>query len=354
MRNSRLPAPLRRPTVAAALFACVLIASCTTRPPVETALQVIRTYGWQASVVDPAPDWSPTSTTIVARSLGGFSLFEEGGRGERRYAAEDRRETYYPRWVGIDSFVFGPGHNALRTTEGRVVAPSDGITLVTLGGSKPLRTQLANRGFQPKPGWEGRIWAQAEDRIITCDTRGHVEDFGDGFDPEPQTAGPGLCWRDRPAFAQDWWTGRSGPGTMYVRWNPGQVDPVAGAVQASWAHDGSVILTLVDKPAAIGRPWWSGGTHLVRLAGPGSQPASCRERAHDPAPHPLAELLAWVDDNGSVWMGTIRRDGWAERVAIAGDCPRWSPDGLRLLWTQPAAAAGDPPAIRVAVLGPKH
>lgn len=337
----------------AILAVCLLGTACADRAPVEPHLQVIRTYGWPASVIDPAPDWSPDSTTLVVRSLGGFSLLEDGGKGERTYGAEDRRQTYNPRWISQTSFVFGPASIAVRSAEGLVVPHSDGITQVLLGEGKPQRTQIAGVGYMPKPVRDGRIWIQAEDRIACIFPDGKLGEFGDGFEPEPQPDGPGLCWRDAPAFSPDWWTGRSGPGTMLVRWSPGVVDQFPGAVQAAWTRRGGVVLTIVDRPAADGKPWWSGELHQALVPGRGAAAVTLRRGAHDSAPHPLSELMAWVDGDGAVWMGTIRPEGWSERVAVAGSAPRWSPDGLRLVWTETPAAGQQLPAIRVAVLGRK-
>ena len=339
-----------RPTPLLAL--CLVLAGCGERAPAEGRLMLLRSYGWPADVVEPAPDWNPAKPTLVASSLGGFSLLEEGGRGEQRFAAEDRKETFFPRWLNGTQFVFGPGRNATQTASGTVVHPSDGLTVVPLGEGKPLRRTLADRGYQPQPGAEGLVWAQALDQIFSVDSRGAISEFGGGFDPQPQPDGPGLCWHDTPVFTTDWWTGSSGLGSMQVRWQPGQTDVVGGAVQAAWTNRGGVILTVLDAAAPAGSPWWAGGTHLVHLPGPGATPQSLRRAARDPQPHPIADLLAWTAEDGGIWIGTIRADGWSERLAPAGRRPRWSPDGLRLCWLADPVAPRQTPDIRVAVLGP--
>lgn len=330
----------------------ILLAACGERPPAEGRLMTLRTYGWPADVVEPAPDWNPAKPTLVVSSRGGFSLLEEGARGEQRFAAEDRKETFFPRWLNADQLVFGPGHNATQLATGNVVHPSDGLTVVTLGEGKPLRRSLADRGFMPQPGADGLVWAQALDQIFCVDGRGEISEFGGGFDPQPQADGPGLCWRDLPVFTTDWWTGKTGLCSMMVRWQPGQTDVIAGGVQAAWTSRGGVILTVLDAPAATGKPWWSGGTSLVHLRGPGAPPQTLRRNARDPHPHPIADLLAWTAEDGGVWIGTIRPDGWSERLAPAGRRPRWSPDGLRLCWLADPVAPKQTPDIRIAVLGP--
>jgi hypothetical protein len=195
--------------------------------------------------------------------------------------------------------------------------------------------------------------AQDGKLIVFIDAQGKVSEFGEGFDPEPQPDGPGLCWRDTPAFDTDFWTGRTDPGVMYVRWARGQTDKLGNATQVAWTRRGEVIATVVEATAPAGTPWWSGGTHLVRCAGPGAPVVELRAHARDPAPHPHTDLLAWTDRDGGVWVGTMRRDGWSERIAESGSRPRWSADGLRLSYLETPPAGSQLPAIRVAVMAVK-
>ena len=331
------------------------IAACSggNREPVETRLKSIRTYGWPASVVDPAPEWNPSAHVLCARSIGGFSMLEEGGPGEQIFAADDRRECHDPRWLNQTQFVFGPGWNARRAPDGTVTTPTEGLTVVTMAGGKPVsKVQLADRGARPRPAGNALVAAQDGNRIFFVDSVGTISEFGEGFDAEPQPDGPGLAWRDTPAFEPDWWTGRSGPGVMHIRWKPGRVGDLSNGVQVAWTRRGGVLATVLTGVAAEGQPWWSGGTSIIHLAGPGFPPVPVRSGARDPAPHPIADLLAWTSDDGAVWIGTIR-DGtasWSERVADRGSRPRWSHDGLRLCYLEPPLAGSQVPAIRVAVL----
>lgn len=330
----------------------VLAAGCSgNREPLETRLEPIRTYGWPASVVDPTPEWNPSTNIILARSMGGFSTFEEGGRGEQRFASDDRRECHSARWLNRDQFVFGPGWNARRASDGTVTVPTDGITLVTMSEGKPVaKDHLSDRGATPRPAGGNRITAQDGNHIIFIDSHGRIEEFGEGFDAVPQPDGPGLCWRDTPAFEPDWWTGRETPGLMHVRWRAGKVDDIVDGMQAAWTRHGGLLATVLRAPAPPGQPWWAGGTRVVHLAGPGIPAVTVRDGARDPEPHPLADLLAWVGEDGGIWIGTMRADGWTERIAVAGSRPRWSHDGLRLAWLEPPPAASQLPAIRVTVL----
>lgn len=338
------------------LLVLLVAAGCTSGPreALEPRLKPIRTYGWPASVVDPAPEWNPAAHVLVARSMGGFSTFEEGGPGEQRFTAGDRRESHSPRWLNRDQFVFGPGWNARRAPDGTVTTPSEGLTVVTMQDGKPIsKIPLCERGAMPRPAGGTAVVAQDGNRIFLVDNRGRISEFGEGFDAEPQFDGPGLVWRDTPAFEPDWWTGRKDPGVMHVRWRAGTVDDLPEGMQAAWTRRGGVIATVRTAPAPAGQPWWTGGTSLVHLAGPGAPVQVLRTGARDPAPHPLADLIAWAGDDGGVWIGSQRPDGWSERVAEAGSRPRWSHDGLRLAWLEPPAAGSQLPAIRVAVLAVK-
>ncbi|MEK7412161.1 MAG: hypothetical protein AAB263_02455 [Planctomycetota bacterium] len=334
---------------------CVIPSGCSSQRPVsEAELHVIRTYGWASSVLDPAPEWNPKNFQLVARTLTGFSLLEEGGRGERTYASEGRHAICFPRWINEYEFVFGPATNATRSTDGHVIHPSDGLTVVDLSSNKPIRRRLSDRGFQPKPTGLGEVCAQDEQHIIMIDDRGRSRMFSAGFDPEPQFGGAGLCWRDTPAFSPDWWTGKTGIGMLNVRWSPGHVDQVAGGIQAAWTWRGELLVTAVKDTFPAGKPWWSAGTTLLLLTGPGSEPKLLRTNVRDPAPHPQADLLAWVDDLGALWIGTQRPDGWSERISTNGERPRWSHDGLRLCWLEPTSTDRRTPLIQVAVLGKRR
>lgn len=336
----------------APLALVLMLVGCNDRAPIETELQTIRSYGWEASAVDPEPDWNPESYQLVARSTGGFALLEEGGKGEQVFASEERRESHYPRWINRSQFVFGPSVNAVRQPDGRVLHPSDGLTVVTINEGRPTRRILCDRGFMPMPAGN-LIWAQALERIISIDTRGNVSELEDGFEPVPQPGGPGLCWRDIPTFTPDYWTGRESQGILHIRWKPGTVDDIQRATQAVWTRDGGVLATVIDTPAATGKPWWSGSTRIVGIDGPGLPQRDVRTGAHDPSPHPKADLLAWTKDDGSLWIGTLRPDGWQLRITENGYRPRWSNDGLRLCWLEPQTGKQNP-MIRVAVLAPKR
>jgi len=333
-------------------IACVLCAcSSSSREPLETRLKQIRTYGWPATVVDPSPQWNPNSNVLVARSQGGFALLEEGGQGVRQFDAEDRRDSCLPVWLNGDQFVFGPSRNAIPAGDGTISKPSDGLTVATFVGlGKPQRTQLTDRGYRPRRSGDNLIVAQDGNIIIRVDAKGDISEFGEGFDPEPQPNGPGLAWRTTPAFDTDWWTGHTGPGTMFVRWTAGRVDNLGNAMQACWTRRGGVIATVVNLPAADGQPWWSGGTRLVHIARPGAPIETLRRDGRDPAAHPLAEIMAWVDADNVVWIGTQRLDGWAERISDAGRGPVWSADGKRLCFLELPKDGSQIPTIRVAVL----
>ncbi len=348
----RGPAPESLPFSVLLVLATLVLGGCAdNREPLESQLKTIRSYGWPATVVDPDPDWNPGKHILIARTIGGFCTLEEGGQGVRNFAADDRRESHHPRWLNREQFVFGPGWNARRAVDGSISTPSEGITVVTMADDRPTsKVLLCDRGTRPQPAGGALVVAQQANRILFIDNHGSISEFGEGFEAVPQADGPGLCWRDTPVFEPDWWTGRTGPGSMYVRWQASKVDKLPGGMQAAWTRRGTVLATVLDAPAAAGQAWWGGGTHIIHLATPGGLPQLVRAGAHDPAPHPIADLLAWTGEDGGVWMGTIRADGWSERIADAGSRPRWSHDGLRLCWIQPPTAGSQLPAIRVMVL----
>ncbi len=331
----------------------LILAGCAEREIVETHLKPIRSYGWPASVVDPAPDWNPASNILVVRSIGGFSMLEEGGPGERNFAADDRRESHYPRWLNRDQFVYGPGWNARRSPDGTVSTPSEGLTVVTMADGRPSsKIPLADRGYKPQKAGSAMVCAQEGKNIIFIDSKGKVSEFGEGFDASPQPDGPGLCWRDTPAFDPDWWTGRTDRGAMHVRWEAGQIVDLGDAVQAAWTRRGTVLATVRNALPKTGQPWWAGGTNIVQLDRSGAPAEVVRAGGRDPAAHPLADLMAWVGEFGGVWIGTIRPgpNAWSERISEGGSNPRWSHDGLRLAWLDAPASGSQLPAIRVAVL----
>ncbi|MCS6971332.1 MAG: hypothetical protein RMM29_03030 [Planctomycetota bacterium] len=334
-----------------AMIAALLLAACSGEPRLlEPRLQAVRTYGWPSTVVDPEPDWSPVDYRLLVRSQGGFALLSEGTRQEQRFAAQDGRESHHPRWLNRQQFVFGPGWWVRRDADGRVLTPSEGITLVTLEDGRPVqRRVLSERGWRPQP-WQGLILVEEAQRLLEIDAAGGVREFGEGFNPVPQPNGPGLFWRDTPAFDPDWWTGRDGVGQGWVRWRPGKVDALGDAVQAAWTHRGGLLITVRRARAAPGQPWWAGGTDVYWVAGPGAQPALARAHARDPAAHPTADLMAWTGEDNGVWIGTLRPDGWRERIAEDGYRPRWSHDGRRLCWLQPPPPGSQLPTIRVTVL----
>ena len=335
-----------------ALAVLLLTAGCSSpREALETRLKPIRFYGWTATVVNPSPDWNPAKHVLLTRSIGGFSLLDEAG--EHAFASDTNRESHNARWLNHNQFVFGPGWNARRAPDGSVTTPSEGITLVTIEDGKPVeRSRLCDRGANPRPAGNA-VAIQVGNIIEFVDSRGKISEFGEGFDAVPQSDGPGLAWRDTPAFEPDWWTGRTDPGVMHVRWKAGAVDDLPEGMQATWTRDGGVLATVRNAPAPAGKPWWAGGTRIVLLAGPGAPPQTVRPDAYDPASHPLADLMAWIGDDGGVWIGTMRLGGWTERIAETGSRPRWSHDGLRLTWLEPPAAGSQLPAIRVAVLAVK-
>lgn len=320
--------------LAAALAA---LAACGTRDPVATPadVSIIRSYGWTPEVADPQPAWSPNDHRVAVRAANGLAILggDDGVRAPEVYRSTERRETHGLAWINPEQVVFGPSRHVEKLPDGRVVPLVEGLTMVTLG-STPVRRQLTRLGFRPRVG-PGRIFAQAEDKILSITEDGGIEEFGPGFFAEPQREGGAIAWQETPITETDHWTGRDGPGALVVRWKPGTADQLPRGVQPRWCHDGSLAATVVRATPPAAEPWWRIGTDVVRLAGPGATPVVVARDARDPAPHPTQPIIAVTGADGGAWL--VSHDGTSS-VRIADGCrPQWSFDGLRLL-VEPAEA----------------
>ena len=342
MRSLRLPA-LTLLLAAAAVVGG--LTSCQPRTTVDPdGLSVIRSYHFEGTVSDPQPTWNPVSYLIAARTIDGFALLQEGQGRQERFASEEARQTWYPAWINRDQFVFGPMHNVTAVPDGRVVASTDGLTVVTVedNGLKcsATRAVLSSLGFRPRPAGE-RIFAQAEDKMIIVDSSGKVSDAGEGFFPEPQADGEGVAWQETPLSETDAWTGKSGKGRLFVRWKPGQVSEVPGGCEARWTADGGLVCTVLRADPPADKPWWSVGTDVVYLAGPDAAPVVVAKNARGAAPHPKEPMIAVSDAAAGIRIVSLRQPQAAEQLLSAmGSSPAWSHDGLRILAVEPGAAGG--------------
>ena len=329
--------PTRHAVLSLVLAAVTLVlAACATRPVLEPAgVSVIRTYRFSTNVPDPQPAWNPKSHVIVARSLGGFSVLQEGQGRQELFESTESRQTWYPQWLNRNQFVFGPMRNVSPVTDGRVVPATDGLTVVTLEDTglryNVRREALSAVGYRPRVA-DGLIYAQVESKQVVIDTQGKVSDAGEGFFAEPQAGGQGIAWQETPIYEPDRWTSHPARGQLFIRWSPGVVTVVPGGCQPRWTAAGGLVCTVLrGEPAAEG-PWWKGGTDVWHISGRDAAPVLVARNARSAAPHPQEPLIAVSDATAGVRLVSLREPQAAEQLLTAtGSHPLWSHDGLRIL-----------------------
>lgn len=321
-----------------ALLALALFAACAKRQgPAPEHYTVLRTYGWESTVSAPQAEWNPASYMVLARAAGGFALLDEGGGKQIYYGSSEGRVMSDAVWLSPAQFVFGPERNVIRTADGTVVPSSEGLMLVKVhAGRQPEITTLSQAGWRPRP-WGETVICQVADTIQQVDTSGRMQEFGRGFNPEPQPKGQGICWMDKPVLEPDYWTATPGLGQLVIRWRPGQITTIPAAVEARWTVDGGVVATVLRAAPPTTGPWWSAGTELVFCSGPGAKPVVIASEVHAPAPHPQVGLVAATANDGRLVL--IDLGGRPQAVlADQGERPRWSADGVRLLAEEPLIA----------------
>ncbi len=308
---------------------------CATRTTLDPdGVSVIRTYQFSSTVADPQPAWNPANYQVVVRSLGGFGLMQEGQGRQEYFESRENRPTFYPVWLNRDQFVFGPQRNVSSVSDGRVVAATDGLTIVAVvdNGLKSSveRAPFAATGYRPRVGGMS-VYAQVEDKMIVVNRDGRTSDAGEGFYPEPQSIGEGICWQETPVFEIDRWTGKPPRGRLFIRWSPGQVTEIPGGCEARWTPQGGVVCTVLrGDPGPT--EWWSGGTDVVFIENGASAARLIAKDARSPAPHPREPLVAVADAANGVRLVSLREPQASERLLTAtGSGPRWSFDGLRLM-----------------------
>ncbi len=347
---------MRTSILGVALLVLGLLSGCAQPPRAITAddFQILRTYGWPTTVASPQAIWNPETYQVLARSSGGFVLLDEGSGKQQYFASRGKHETAYPAWVSARQFVFGPKDNVITTADGRVVATSEGLSVVTLlesitGKDVPQAPKsLSTYGYRPRV-WGRNIVAASEDRIYVVDPFGTIAEFGPGFMPEPQRKGEGIAWQDRPVLETDHWIGNATKrGNLIIRWRSGLTTTMPNAVEARWTPTGGVLCTVMRAEPVPGQPWWSGGTDLYFLAHAKAAPVLVAVDARSGAPHPQEPVCAAVGKSGAVvicgYDGSFRH-----QVAALGDAPAWSYDGRRLMVEELVEGHADTRFLRVYV-----
>ena len=305
--------------------------------------RVARSYGWRARAIEPQPQWHPTENYIAVRSKTGIGVLQEGSGGEDYIIFRGGQNAWDPQWVNSSQLVFGPAwrpaNNATNFT-----MPSGKLMIATLGlnGFKEIDDFL-DRGYDPEVASENAVYAQFGEDIlhITQSERGDVEEsfFIRGFAPRSHQNGVGMSYQTTPYPMKDFWTGESGSGSLVVRWEPGMVDLVKGAYDATWTPDGQVLATIKNEN--------SGGEDVLLIPGPGQEVKLLATNASNAAPHPRFALAAVSDgDDGIRLLSYDRRVDI--RLARRGHSPQWNHDGTRLLIQVPIEE--DTPQLRVLVI----
>ncbi len=334
----------RRSSLIAVVALALAASSCSERPSAgPEAFESIRQYGWDVPVGEPEAAWSPVSDRVVSRAQGGFLVLSEdtGSHAQQKFTSNENRETRFPAWINEDQVVFGPGKNAEKLSDGRVISSPEGLTVVTLG-KNPLQKQLAKFGYRPRVG-QKHVFAQVGDKIVGIDELGDAREFGIGFFAEPEAAGPGMAWQETPVYEEDFWTGKPVRSNLVIRWRPGQIDQIPGAVQPRWTSDGALTATVLRGDPQLQHAWWDAGTDVVLIPGRGKAPVIIAHDARDPAPHPIQPVVAVTTSDGKIAL--VSRDG-AHRVEIAeGRHPAWNHDGTRLMIEENAGPTPLPTTI---------
>ena len=299
----------------------------------------VRVLDWSTTVPDPEAEWNPDSYTIVARSVQGLMVVTEGLGGSRFFAspdgitAKDDRAIHEPQWLTDGAVIFGGNPTLSREDDGRILLPGLGLKVASFNRSGISQVRdFAEHAYRPRI-WGHKIVACIENRIIVYDKQGKHEIFAEGFLPEPQRDGDGIMWQETPVFTPDWWTGTEGVGSLVIRWEPGKVDLIERAVEARWTAAGGVVATVIrGQPGEA--PWFTPGTDVVHISGPGAKPEVILPGGRNPEPHPLHRVVAASNERGELVLFDL--DGSDVRViAERGRRLRWSYDGRRLLAQEP-------------------
>ncbi|MDA3963702.1 MAG: hypothetical protein PF961_23180 [Planctomycetota bacterium] len=302
---------------------------------------VLRDFSLSTTVAKPQASWAPNSYMLLARSVKGLMLMR-AGVGTAAYRTDDATSPFDPYFWGTDLVVLGPEPHIGHDEESeRITIPPTGLMVAEFTGDALQRpVKLTEQGYRPRP-WGERVVYSVEDEIVLTDLSGEEEDFVAGFLPEPQPRGPGIAWQTKPVFSYDYWTGKRGNGDLVVRWRSSVVDTIADAVHPRWTPWGGIMYTALKGSVPATGSWWTQGSDVMHVAGPGEKPQVIMRDAHWIEPHPRLRVAAITANDGRVHL--VDLETGATRFFIArGERPRWSHDGRRLMLEEPNA---DDPSI---------
>lgn len=342
--------PYRMVSVLAILAVLALLSACGRSKPDETVrmqhrdpttVVVARNYSWEARSTRPQPRWNPRVNMVVVRSDEGLGILQEGAGNEYYVPLRGGQEAWDPQWWGSSQVIFGPrwlprsGERARRFE-----MPTGGLVVADVGGNGAITGlhDVLDRGYAPRPGVDGGIFAQYGEDIILLDQRGEYDYWSKGFFPVAQGRNAsGVAYQTTPAPFPDYWTGREDGGELVIRWRAGTVDLLPRGRDPAWAANGTLLVTQHGDE----------GPQVLAIDGPGAGPRVLASEAQRPAANPRFDVVAVEDVEGGIRLLSL--DGSREnRIARRGARPQWNHDGTRLLIEEPRS--GQPPRLRVLVL----
>ncbi len=337
---------------AACLVAAIaIIAGCSPRPAGVDDFQILREYGWDMPLADPQAAFNPQNNQVAAHAPDGFAVLDEGGGKQGFFRGQSGREGFWPEWIHGYQFVIGGSANAEKLADGRVVPPTEGLTVISVRDDGTVRErQLARVGFRPRY-WAARkrIVAQIENKLWLFDQEGEGEDYGEGFYAVPQRKGDGLAYQETPVFEADHWTAKPVLGRLFVQWGDrNRVSEIPGAVEPSWTATGGVVATALRGDPAKDQPWYHAPTELVHLGGQGHRVETIVADLHGPAAHPTQPIVAATTKDGRLVLVSLV-DKRVRELAPVGAHAQWNHDGTRLMAQEPVLDKPDASYLRVYV-----
>ncbi len=348
------------------MIATLTLLLCACREEAPTGFEVasvdlqdfrkLREYGWPSRVNDPQPAWHPKHYMILVRGPGGIGILREGRGRQEYYESEAGRSYFDPFWLDAETIILCPDPVLKKHRDGGLELPRYGLRSVRLEeGELVDEREFASRGYAARP-WNGKVLAQWGEEVLLIDGINDAEVFMPGaFHPVPQPPTPdgqpgiGLCYNEKPYIGPDHWTAVEGRGDLVVRWGEGRVDALHRGIEAAWTPRGGVVATVMPPAEEDVAEGVIRTSMIVHLPGPGRSPRVVAVGVGQPRPNPRFDLLACLGNDGSLRLVSL--DGSQERVvAPEARWPRWSHDGLRLLYVRPRADGGS--ELRVQIYRP--
>ncbi len=334
------------------IAAIVVTAGCGPRPAGVDDFVILREYGWDMPLAQPQAAFNPQNNQVAARAPDGFAVLDEGTGKQGFFRGQSGREGYWPEWIHGYQFIIGGSENAQQLPDGRVVPPTEGLTVISVRDDGTVRErQLARVGFRPRY-WAARkrIVAQIENKLWMFDPEGEGEDYGEGFYAVPQArGGEGLAYQETPVFDPDYWTAKPVLGRLFVQWGDrNRVSEIPAAVEPTWTATGGVVATALRADPPKDKPWYEAPTELVHLGGQGYKVETIASDLHGPAAHPNQPIVAATTKDGRLVLVSLL-DKRVRELAPVGTHAQWNHDGTRLMAQEPVLDKPNASYLRVYV-----